>query len=111
MLAWRIPRTEEPAGLQSIGSDMNKQLSICQQEKIGHALFLIFSDLPDNLYQIFIIMNSYLYLKTQTKFYTHCGMVIKSLPDPQFPSFPLSWPSISLFWILTKPLSVCPLQH
>ena len=90
---------------------MTEQVSTCQQETTGHASFLIYSDLADNLYLIFIIMKSSLYFKTQTKFYTHYGTFNKSLPDPQFPSFPLSWPTTSLFWILTKPVSVHLLQH
>ena len=36
ILAWRIPRTEEPGGLQSrgrIGSDMTERLSDCSRTK------------------------------------------------------------------------------
>ena len=30
-LAWKIPRTEEPGGLQSVGSDMTERLPLCSE--------------------------------------------------------------------------------
>ena len=32
ILAWKIPWTEEPGGLQSIGSDATEELSMCYMD-------------------------------------------------------------------------------
>ena len=44
ILAWRIPWTEEPGRLQSMGlqeSDMTERLSIAQRWSCGFLLFLL----------------------------------------------------------------------
>ena len=41
ILAWRIPRTEEPGGLQSTGSQSQTQLSDTHTQKIPERLSIV----------------------------------------------------------------------